>query len=283
MPTSAPETVTAQDLAPVLEGHRGEQALRAAVEAAAAPTAPPVALVNLLARFIQFNAAFGAGLANLAGEIAARQKLFCDADEPVHILADRASEVAADFFYAAVDEFDDRLTPWRDTHRTLAQATLKGLGAHFGYTPVQLNDVIRINDATEAARAAVWEGYGVGARLTERRLFSAMGFHAGSEVLADHEFTVIDRCLRERRAELVAALEGMAVEVLGQKHNAYYWIRIHTSVEAEHFEAALLGVNNALRFYAGAEPKAAVKGWILEGFARFAAVQGAFMGSLAES
>lgn len=277
------EKVTAQDLAGVLDSHRGEQALQAAVEAAAAPTAPPAALLSLLARFIQFNSAFGAGLANLAGEIAARQALFRDEEEPVRILADRAADVAADFFYAAVDEFDDRLTPWRDTHRTLAQATLKGLGAHFGYAPLELNDVIRINEATEAARTAVWEGYGVGARLDDRRLFSAMGFHAGSEVLADHEFTVIDRCLRARRPELVQALEAMTVELLGQKHNAYYWIRIHTSVEAEHFEAALRGVNNALRFYAGAEPRATVKGWVLEGFRRFADVQGTFMEHLAES
>jgi hypothetical protein len=109
-----------------------------------------------------------------------------------------------------------------------------------------------------------------------------MGFHAGSEVLADHEFTVIDRCLRARRPDVVAALEGMKVEILGRKHDAYYWIRIHTSVEAEHFEAALAGVNNALRFYAGGEAKDTVKGWILDGFARFAGVQAAFMDSLAE-
>ena len=271
--------ISKSDLAPVLAAHHGNDALRAAFEGAAAPEA----FLRVLARYIQFNSAFGPGLANLAGEIGARQGLFRDADEPVRILADRAADVAADFFYAAVDEFDDRLTPWRDTHRTLAQATLKGLGAHFGYTPAQLNDVIRINEATEDARVAVWEGYGIGARLEERRLFSAMGFHAGSEVLADHEFTVIDRCLRERRAELVAALEAKTVEVLGQKHNAYYWIRIHTSVEAEHFDAALKGVNNALRFYAGAEPKAAVKGWILDGFRAFASVQAAFMARLGES
>jgi hypothetical protein len=138
------EKVTAPDLVAVLDSHRGEQALQAAVEAAAAPTAPPAALLSLLARFIQFNAAFGAGLANLAGEIAARQALFRDEEEPVRILADRSAEVAADFFYAAVDEFDDRLTPWRDTHRTLAQATLKGLGAHFGFAQAELIHVLVI-------------------------------------------------------------------------------------------------------------------------------------------
>jgi len=282
MPEPAVQRVTAEDLALVLDAHRGEKALQDAVERAALPSSGPAALLSVLARFIQFNAAFGAGLANLAGEIAARPTLFLDAEEPVRILADRAADVAADFFYAAVDEFDDRLTPWRDTHRTLAQATLKGLGAHFGYSPAQLNDVLRINPATEAARTAVWEGYGVGERLEEARLFSAMGFHAGSEVLADHEFTVIDRCLRARRPELVKALEETAVEVLGHRHNAYYWIRIHTSVETEHFEAALKGVNNALRFYAGGESPATVKGWILDGFRRFAQVQGEFMERLAD-
>ena len=237
----------------------------------------------MLGRYIQFNSAFGAGLANLAGEIAARQGLFRDRDEPLRIVADRAAEVASDFFFAAIDEFDDRATPWRDTHRTLGQATLKGCGAFFGYTPEQLNDVVRINAATEAALSRVWEGYGVGTRLEDPRLFAAMGFHTGSEVLADQEFVIIDRTLRRDRADLVRALEDMKVEILGQKHNAYYWIRIHTGVEAEHFDAALKGVNNALRYYAGDADPASVKGWILDGFARFAGVQGDFMAGLGEA
>ena len=162
----------------------------------------------MLGRYIQFNSAFGAGLANLAGEIAARQGLFRDAQEPLRIVADRAAEVASDFFFAAIDEFDDRATPWRDTHRTLGQATLKGTGAFFGYTPEQLNDVVRVNAATEAALSQVWEGYGVGTRLEEKRLFSAMGFHTGSEVLADQEFVIIDRALRRDRPDLVHALEA---------------------------------------------------------------------------
>jgi hypothetical protein len=266
------------DLEPVLAVHRGTEALRAAVDGA---TEAPHFL-SVVARYIQFNSAFGPGLANLAGEIAARQGLFRDREEPVRILSDRAAEVAADFFYAAVDEFDDRATPWRDTHRTLAQATLKGMGAFFGYQPVQLNDVVRVNPATEEAMDRVWEGYGVGAKLEEARLFRGMGFHTGSEILADQEFVVLDRALRARRGDLVAALESMKVPLLGEKHNAYYWIRIHTGVEAEHFDAALAGVNKALRFYAGTEELSRVKGWILEGFRSFADVQGAFMARLGE-
>jgi hypothetical protein len=270
--------ITRQDLEPVLAAHDGADALRRSVEGAAGPDG----LLSVVARYIQFNSAFGPGLANLAGEIAARQGLFRDKEEPLRLVADRAAEVAADFFYAAVDEFDDRLTPWRDTHRTLAQATLKAMGVHYGYAPAALNDVIHINPGTEVAITRVWEGYGVGAALDERRLFHGMGFHTGSEVLADAEFNVLDRALRARDPQMVEALQKARVTVAGQEHDAWYWVRIHTSVEADHFEAALKGVNNAARYYAGPTPADEVKGWVLDGFKDFATVQGAFMAGLAD-
>jgi len=94
--------VQREDLQPVLSAHHGNEALVAALEKAAAPES----LISVLGRYIQFNSAFGAGLANLAGEIAARQGLFQDPAEALHIAADRAAEVAADFFYAAVESFD---------------------------------------------------------------------------------------------------------------------------------------------------------------------------------
>jgi hypothetical protein len=272
--------ISREDLRPVLDGHRGSQALRQAFEAACDE---PQLLLNVLCRYIQFNGAFGPGLANLAGEIAARQSLFRDQAEPVRLIADRAALVAADFFHAAVDEFDDRATPWRDTHRTLAQACLKGMGGYFGFTPEKLDGILALNAATRGAMAQVHEGYGLGARLEDRRLFEGMGFHAGSEVLADQEFTIIDKVLREKLPEMVQALKGMRVHLDSEKHNAYYWIFIHTSVEADHFDAALKGVNNALRFYAGADDPASVKSWIVTGFTRFAKVQGDFMSGLSSA
>src|SRR5258708_11668383 len=205
--------ITRDDLQPVLAVHQGTQALRGAVEGAG----PPPHLLSVIARYIQFNSAFGPGLANLAGEIAARQGLFQDPEEVVRILADRAAEVEADFFYAAVDEFDDRATPWRDTHRTLAQATLKGMGSFFGYTPAQLNDVLHVNPATEDAMDLVWEGYGVGAGLEEARLFRAMGFHTGSEILADQEFVVLDKTRAAPPPAMGAALGEMKIPVLGAR------------------------------------------------------------------
>ena len=109
-----------------------------------------------------------------------------------------------------------------------------------------------------------------------------MGFHVGSEILADREFVVIDETLRRDQPDLVAALEAMKVEIGGDKHNAYYWIRIHTGVEAEHFDAALKGVNRALDYYAGALPRAQAKAFMLGGFERFAHVQAGFMAALGE-
>ena len=121
--------ISRDDLDGMLRTHRGEASLQDALDSAGEPER----LLQVLGRYVQFNSAFGPGVANLAGEIGAHQGLFQDPDEPVRVVADRAAHVASDFFYAAVDEFDDRLTPWRDTHRTLAQATLKGLGSHLGF------------------------------------------------------------------------------------------------------------------------------------------------------
>ena len=87
---------------------------------------------------------------------------------------------------------------------------------------------------------------GLGAVDHDQRLLPALG--------ADR------RDQSSARPELVQALEGMQVEILDARHNAYYWIRIHTGVEAEHFDAALSGVNRALGFYAGKHDLAQVTG-----------------------
>jgi hypothetical protein len=274
--------ITREDLKPTLDAHHGNEALRDAFVRA---IDKPQALLNLVCRYIQFNGAFGPGLANLSGEIAARQGLFRDRAEPVEVIADRAAEVASDFFHAAVDEYDDRATPWRDTHRTLAQACLKGMAAYYGYEAQRLNEILVVNKSTHDAMARVFEGYGIGAKLEDQRLFAGMGFHAGSEVLADQEFTIIDKVLRERLPEMVKALTDMRVRVgsAPEQHKAYYWISIHTSVEADHFDSAVQGVNKALRYYVGKNDAQTVKDWILRGFADFARVQADFMAGLSSS
>ena len=270
------ESIQKADLAPTLAMHPGNRALAQALEQI---TSGPE-LLRALGRYIQFNSTFGGGVANLAGEIAVRQDLFRDPEEEVPLLADRSVEVAADIFFAAVDEFDDRATNQRDTHRTLAQATLKATGRFFGHDAAALNPLIQPNETTRAAIRQVRDGYGISQPVDEPKLFRAMGFHMGSEILADEEFRVIDQFLRQQQPALVAYLENTVVTINELSHPAYVWIKIHTSVEADHFAFAVQGANSALRYYQGSATPIQAKRWILEGFGEFAGVQAAFMAEL---
>src|SRR6266850_3165084 len=107
-------------------------------------------LLSTLSCYIHFNSIFGSGVANLAGEIGAQQRLFRDPDEPMAITADRSVEVAARIFFAAVDEFGvgGGTATGRSTHRTLAQATLKAIGSFLGYDVATMNQIAEPNART---------------------------------------------------------------------------------------------------------------------------------------
>lgn len=272
-------TIEHKDLEPVINAHAGNDLFKESLSLVQSPED----LINLIAHYIQFNGTFGSGVANLAGEIGCKPSLFRDPNEALLIFADRSVEVASRVFFAAVDEFDDRDTAHLDTHRTLAQAALKGIGQYFGYTPTQLNDVISIIPETNDAIGRVRNGYAISQHVTEEVLFRAMGFHMGSEILADEEFQLMDDFFKQEYPELVEHLERTEVEINGNAHSTYYWIRIHTTVEADHFASAAAGVNLALKYYAGTYQHEQVREWILEGFADFAKVQEAFMRQLKNS
>src|SRR5215468_2653454 len=92
-----------------------------------AACASPEALLRFFSRYASWNGYFGSGVATLAGKIGRSRGLFRDRGEPIDALADRSVLVASYIFDAARDEFDDRSTAYRDTHRDLAQAFLRGL------------------------------------------------------------------------------------------------------------------------------------------------------------
>ena len=266
------------DLESVLATHDGIGAFGRALERAGGGEQ----LLRVLGRYIQFNSVFGSGVANLSGEVGARQDLFRDSDEDAQVAADRSADVAARIFSAAIDEFGGCSATRRSTHRTLAQATLKAVGEFFGRQWGALDDAVRVNEATLTAIERVRDGYGVNQSLGERKLMRAVGFHVGSELLADEEFRLLDRFLRESYPELVTYLERTRVRANGDACPAYLWVSVHTTVEAEHFADAIAGANHAMRFYAGAESLRRIKEWVLEGFAEFAAVQTEFMEGLME-
>lgn len=277
-PNSTEVMIDYADIQPIVELCRGNQTFDQTVR----QIERGEELLRVVSRYIQFNSIFGSGVANLAGEVGARQELFRDGGEAVAAMADRSVEVAAAIFYAAIDEFGGSQTLHRATHRTLAQATLRATGDFLGCELADFNRLLSPHEATLKAIGRVCAGYGLNRALTEPQLFRAIGFHIGSEALADEEFNLLDRALHDEHAELVDYLKRTKITINGTQNAAYRWIYIHTSVEADHFGAAVVSANLALRYYAGTASKAQVKDWILEGVREFAATQTQFMESLLE-
>jgi hypothetical protein len=211
-------------------------------------------LVRFFARYISWNGFFGAGVATLAGKIARARRLFTDPAEPFLPAADRSVLVASYFFDAARDEFDDHESTERDPHRDLAQAFLKGLIA----LALPDADAQRRNALTAdpmwltALNGAVATGYGAYGADDLPTLFRGMGYHLGSEILADQEFSIIDQIMTSMDGELVRQLQATTVSIGPEKHNAYVWIKIHSgtggAAEADHFAWATQGVNLALGY-----------------------------------
>jgi len=240
----------------------------------------PQRRVRFLGRYASWNGFFGSGVATLAGKIGRSRGLFLDPEQPVRALADRSVYVASYFFDAARDEFDDRDTVHRDTHRCLAQSTLKGLvdyetarGAGEMADARALNTLLDDPPWLTELNAKVASGYGSGSADELAQIFSAIGYHLGSELLADAEFSIIDATLRSEAPELVEHLLTTSVNVAGQDHVAYHWIAIHSGhgggAEADHFEWATQGARLALRFVAPAQ-HTALRGQMHQGFEAFA-------------
>ena len=237
----------------------------------------PEDLASFIYRYTSWNGFFGSGVASLAGKVGSSQNLFIDAGFNVTPLADRSVLVASYFFDAARDEFDDRDTEHRDTHRCLAQAVVLGVFAHYNLKPSVVYRLTQQPLWLQGLIDRVQIGYGATTPNDRPTVFRAIGYHLGSEVLADQEFTLIDGFLRENRPELVRYLQENSVTIAGQKHNSYQWLSIHSDygeesggVEAEHFEAAMKGARLALK-YSPHEMRDDLRHQMILGFLDFAA------------
>jgi hypothetical protein len=103
-----------------------------------------------------------------------------------------------------------------------------------------------------------------------------IGYHLGSELLADDEFTKIDLYLRDKHHEFVQRLMRSTVELHGDSHRSYAWIGIHSGantgsgVEQDHFDAGLTAANLALQYLNSNESAGEAKNLIIEGYNSFA-------------
>lgn len=211
----------------------------------------PEKLVRFFARYIAWNGYFGCSVASLAGKIGCARHLFIDPAEPFKPAADRNMLIASYIFDAARDEFDDGSTKKRDPHRSLAQAFLKGIVKNTmpEADAEALNALVAEPDWLESLNLGVMRGYGGDQENTMDVIFRAMGYHLGSELLADREFTVIGQALREVGGDLHKRMLATEVQIGKATHRAAAWVGIHSSdggaVEADHFAWATEGVNAA--------------------------------------
>ncbi len=204
--------------------------------------------------YASWNGCFANGVSALTAMVGNQRELFQEPGFP-RAVADRSNYVAGFFFDAARDEYDDHINPLRDSHRCMAQASLICMQGFFGLSSEALNE----DEPPElrAVNAGVLAGY-TGRTCADpgvlAQAFFAMGFHLGSELLADREFSLIDEYLRAQRGDLVQHLMRSTVKLAGAEHRCYAWVGVHSGhgggVEADHFDHAAQGARHALRYIA---------------------------------
>jgi hypothetical protein len=243
----------------------------------------PEALIRFVRHYASWNACFANGVASLTSLTGSSRDLF---REPgfARAVCDRANFVASHFFDAARDEYDDHINPQRDSHRCLAQATLIGMVEILGVDPILLEEPEP--PALQWLNEAVMSGY-TGQPLCAQgpasAIFYGMGYHLGSELLADREFSMLDEHLRAHHHDLVQSLMRHTVTLAGGQHRCYAWVGIHSGhgggVEADHFDVAVRGVDVAFAYLCPtlqAQAEAALKA----GFIQFSNDHQFFFGNL---
>lgn len=244
-------------------------------------------VLRFFVHYASWNGCFANGVSALTSLVGSRRELFREAGY-ARALADRSNFVASFFFDAARDEYDDHINPLRDSHRCMAQASLIGMQGFFG-----LGDDV-FNEAEPAELDAVNEGVMVGYTGGKKvggntageaaargnaaegdsvmQVFSAMGYHLGSELLADREFSLIDEYLRAHQNDLVQHLMRTTVPLAGSTHRCYAWVGVHSGhgggVEADHFDRAAEGARAGLQYLAAGSASQAVDA-LVDGFRAF--------------
>lgn len=223
--------------------------------------------------YASWNGRFANGVAALASLIGASREHFQEAGF-ARAVADRSNYVASFIFDAARDEYDDHINPIRDTHRCMAQASLLSIAGFYGLGDAVLNE--SEPQALRALNDAVMFGYrGLhqSGRGVISEIFAGIGYHLGSELLADREFSLLDEYMRTRRQDLVQHLLHSTVELAGGKHRCYAWVGVHSGhgggVEADHFDFAVAGAKAGLQFLVGATQAQAIAA-LGSGFRAFA-------------
>jgi hypothetical protein len=236
----------------------------------------PVKLYYFMQRYAYFNSFAGSLVARLASSIGLSYNLFRHKDISVADQSDRGLEIAAKVFAATIDEHADAGAE-RVPHRTLAQATLRAVGEYAQLSDTQLNQAAQNPEWMNELITIALDGY-PGKIGDIEALATAIGFHIGSELLADREYAIIDKVVRytNRGVGFDAWLKGKQVKIGGKRLSPWYWIVVHgqhnaAGVEADHSGFAVEALNLLAQYRP--ESQETILKWASKGFLDFAQLQ----------
>src|SRR4030095_6129782 len=212
--------------------------------------------------------------AELGGKVGQFREMFSDPAEPLSSYCDRASEVASLIFYATIDEHGDRTL--HVTHRTLAQATMRGIADFYRLDPEEQKKLSGRPDWLSSLIADTADGY---AHVTNDvdNVLEALGFHISSGVLADREYRLIDEVMRDKCPDLTNYLRKTPSTIGGKRVPAYSWIYIHGvgNVEDDHADKAFIALYKAASYITN-KSEEEIRHRALIGYERFASIQNRF-------
>jgi hypothetical protein len=264
---------TTEEFNDLFDGHSNNTNIEITINMAASD---PVKLYYFMQRYAYFNSFAGSLVARLASSIGISYQLFRQESVTVVDQSDRGLEIAAKVLAATIDEHADAGAQ-QVPHRTLAQATLQAISDYAQLSDVELNQIAQAPSWMEDIVTDLIAGY-QGKVNDIEAIVTALGFHIGSELLADREYSLIDKVVRytNRGNGFDTWLQGKQVEVSGKRLSPWYWIVVHgkhnaSGVEADHFAFAL----DALNLLAQYRPESheLIWRWASRGFLSFAELQ----------
>lgn len=236
-------------------------------------TQNPVSLYLFFQRYTYFNGYASSVIARLASSIAMSRYLFNDSKESVIEQADRGFQISAEIMVAASDE-----GAYGITHRELGQLLLKTSADYAELSIDKRNEFFKIPAYLDEISDAIITGY-QGTPGDAVSLIKAIGFHAGSEMLGDREYALIDKIIRyeQKGSGLDAYMHNCSpVTIRGHRYDPWCYILIHgkhegSGAEARHFDHVLNALNMLVAYRP--ESKQQIINWVFQGYQSFVELQ----------
>lgn len=228
-------------------------------------------VIQFFSDYIAWNGVFGGAVASLAGKWHNAIHLTPMNEDATRGMNRYAHRIASEIFAAAEDEYSDEnsTNPYqRVTHKDMAWAFYTSLMKYYGLTerPQPSREVKKYIEDT-------LYGYGVSNRLQLlETLIYNLGFHIGSEKIASYEFDFLTSELKNSRPDLynflanIEAFDGIS---------ALDWLKVHGTVEEEHFQHAIDAAKLAKEMVLseGIMPESKFNQLLLNGFLTFSELQ----------